>query len=372
MPSHIAPTTPTTFTLKLTIISRVLLSILVALYQIIFNLRPSWPTKRIFGVSFIRQLRNLTFEQKRSLDPPTGDAIKSYCIKEKLNLISSDLDCSSPSTGSTSPASASPNAAPDATLHSITTRGGNKTLILLYFHGGGYCAPINSLGHLPVVLQCAEVCEANTAAILEYSLAPEVKYPSQLIQAVAALKKLLETYRAEDVILGGDSAGGSLVLGVLAHLVRPHPMAPRIELNGSVLRGAVLASPWVKLSYEAPSYRVNAGKDYLSREAMEEFTRAWAPMHGEIWADPISVAKEFWDAVPVKAMLITAGTWEVFVDDILEFAKMVGAEKAGSGARVELAVCHEEVHDQWLFDCALGCRGEMLRSSLRWLKDRAT
>jgi hypothetical protein len=49
-------------------------------------------------------------------------------------------------------------------------------------------------------------------------------------------------------LLGGDSAGGNLALGVLAHVIKPHPDVPLIargEAGGEKrFKGVFVLSPW--------------------------------------------------------------------------------------------------------------------------------
>lgn len=54
-------------------------------------------------------------------------------------------------------------------------------------------------------------------------LAPEYKYPSQLIEAVAGYQYLVNTLGIDEskILLAGDSAGGNLSTALLLHLARP-------------------------------------------------------------------------------------------------------------------------------------------------------
>ena len=56
-------------------------------------------------------------------------------------------------------------------------------------------------------------------------LAPDYKYPSQLIEVLAGYHYLVNTLGiSEDKIcVCGDSAGGNLAAAFLLHLARPHP-----------------------------------------------------------------------------------------------------------------------------------------------------
>lgn len=109
--------------------------------------------------------------------------------------------------------------------------------ILLYFHGGGFV--FGSLStHGNHIGALARASCARTLAI-EYRLAPEAPAPAALNDAVAAYRFLLaEGISSDRIVLAGDSAGGTLVLGVLIAL----------RDSGAPLPAAGVAlSPWVDL-----------------------------------------------------------------------------------------------------------------------------
>lgn len=359
MPSHVRPTLSAAqiIILILTVLARVSVAISVGISQIVLRTIPSWPAKRIIAISLLRGIRELSFEQKRFLFEPTGQAVTKYCRAQHIDVTAVSLDCGT--------------SAPEARLHLVRVPKGRGDNIILFFHGGGYVSALSGPGHMPLVLRSAEAANAATVAVLEYTLAPELRYPGQLIEAGTALSKLLENHKPENIILEGDSAGGHLVLSLLAHLLNPHPKAPKIDLKGAKLRAAVLVSPWVRLTYNAPSYTVNAKRDFLTKAAMEDFTRQWVPDRSEKWADPFSAAKALRQRMPVEAMLLTVGSWEVFLDDVLDISKLLKAVEVGSGDPVELVLSPEEVHDQPVMDCATSLEGHMLREILKWLKARA-
>lgn len=60
---------------------------------------------------------------------------------------------------------------------------------------------------------------------VDYKLAPEFRYPSQLIETLAAYHHLVNTLGVSEtkICLAGDSAGGCLSAGFLLHLARPNP-----------------------------------------------------------------------------------------------------------------------------------------------------
>ncbi|GAB7322425.1 hypothetical protein MBLNU13_g03371t1 [Cladosporium sp. NU13] len=275
----------------------------------------AWPWRRIFAVTFLRMNRKLdSMNIRRDSKRTTGDAIRHACLERKLKLRSHGVHC---------------DQWPSATLHEIETNSHSQETVLLYFHGGGYRNPLEGNGHMPVVLECAKALDATRVFILEYGLTPELQYPGQLVQAACALNLLLNQlgYRPDQVVIGGDSAGGNLALALLAHIKQPHPLVPNVErvpVDGE-LKGALLISPWVSNKPAAASYKENAKKDYLTREAVEAFARLWAPKE-ELWGDFFQAPTNFWAGLPVKRVLLTIGGFEVFRDDVRTFATIMEAK----------------------------------------------
>lgn len=220
---------------------------------------------------------------------------------------------------------------PSATLHEITSSPHPEERILLYFHGGGYRNPLKEAAHMPLVLEINKALNDDGAGrvfLLEYGLTPELQYPGQLVQSACALNLLLTQLECGlgQIVIAGDSAGGNLVLALLAHIKQPHPLVPKIEslTRTEKLKGALLISPWVSNAFTTESYKENAGKDYLLHESMESFTQSWCPER-ELWADFSQAPADFWRELPVERVLLTVGGFEVFRDDVRAFATTMEA-----------------------------------------------
>lgn len=80
---------------------------------------------------------------------------------------------------------------------------------------------------------------------LDYHLAPELTYPTQLDEAKAAYDYLRQDMAipANRLVVAGDSAGGHLVLSLLLALNQ------RSSQSQSKLGGGMLFSPWLSLHY---------------------------------------------------------------------------------------------------------------------------
>lgn len=319
-----------------------------------------WPWRRILGVLFLRVMGKLSsYEAFRSLQKQlsTGDAIRTACEERKLQVISHHVAC---------------DEYPPATLHEINLDNNKlQDRVFLYFHGGGYRNPISGKGHVPIILECAKALGAGKTFVLEYGLTPELQYPGQLYQAACALNKLLVDldYQPRQIVVGGDSAGGNLLLTLLAHIKQPHPLVPVVRLpkENSKLRGALAISPWVSTTYTARSYDENDSKDYLTRSRLELLNRAWMPKQ-ELWADFLQAPAGFWATLPVDSMLFTAGGFEVFRDDIRALAASIRTET--SSKLLEYFEAPGEIHVEPAVDAALSLpRCKTFLEALRWCRD---
>ncbi|GAA12748.1 alpha/beta hydrolase [Gordonia alkanivorans] len=97
--------------------------------------------------------------------------------------------------------------------------------VIYYLHGSGYvvCSPRT---HRGLVARLGNLTELS-AFSLDYRLGPEHPWPCAGNDAIRGYRWLLaQGYRAEDIVIAGDSAGGHLALDILAvnHATRtPQP-----------------------------------------------------------------------------------------------------------------------------------------------------
>ena len=263
---------------------------------------------------------------------------------------------------------------------------------LLYFHGGGYVNPMRAVGHVPFALSCAAASQAKEVVFVEYSLAPEYQYPTQLIQAIASFRYLVDTLKVspDEIIIGGDSAGGNMAGALFAHLAVPSPYAAPLNLGGKKVRAALFVCPWTSMSVDFDSYETNDGKDYLNRRQAVEFKDAWNPKEADVWANLLGAkgSTETWDQVfgrndspgLVERAMVVVGTAEVLLGDCRTFGqnhlrgeKVVGGRGADWTALDEqpfvYVECESEVHVQAALDSAVGYEGgAMTCAILHWLK----
>ncbi|MCA1908687.1 MAG: alpha/beta hydrolase [Magnetospirillum sp.] len=102
-------------------------------------------------------------------------------------------------------------------LFDTAPAGGDRRPVLVYFHGGGFA--LNGLDTHERLLRLLALKSGVAVLALGYSLAPEVRFPGQVQEAMETLS-WLRRHGAEhgldghNVAVGGDSAGANLALAV--------------------------------------------------------------------------------------------------------------------------------------------------------------
>jgi acetyl esterase/lipase len=333
--------------------------------------------------------------------PTTGDAVRQYCKEHELELRSVSVLISSKTRDMEIPSAQLHLVTPKEVEHATTPR---AKRVLLYLHGGGYRFPLPGASHMQFALRLANAAQASCLAMLEYGLAPNLQHPGQLVHAIEALRYLLRDsandgagYAARDVFLFGDSAGGNMVAGLLAHVRYASPYAESIDLAGR-LGAAAMLSPWVSMRHDAKSYVANASVDTIDVDGGLVSRSEWKPKEGDRFADMLCVAgdastlgtgsadvKEFWTGVfrgqerVVERALILAGGDEIIRDDVVAFGEAAGAVTRVPGLvdgqdgdeEVLLVTCPGETHCGAILDVIAGIETEigMLAELLEWLND---
>jgi acetyl esterase/lipase len=226
--------------------------------------------------------------------------------------------------------------------------------ILLYFHGGGYVFGSPKiydamLGHLSK--------RVGAEAILpKYPLSPETKFPAALNTARAAYDGVrAQGYRPEQIIIGGDSAGGNLALALLAQLLRDGAATPA---------GAFAFSPVTDMTYSGASISVNASRDViLPAERVVEMAQMFLDGHDPL--DPLvsPIHADFTGAPPAW---ITVGDTEILLDDTRRIVNVM--QKQGVDAQMHI---ERDLPHVWpLFHNILPESRATLDKLADWISDR--
>lgn len=193
--------------------------------------------------------------------------------------------------------------------------------VFFYLHGGGYVNGSSKTHHR----LASFLSRATGLKVLlpDYRLAPEHPFPAAVQDALAAFGGMLkEGVAVEDVVVGGDSAGGGLALSLLIALR---------DAGAPMPAGAVLLSPWTDLSVSAETYDRLADVDpSITREGLAEAARQYL---GRASADHPLVSPLFADLNGLPPLLVQVGAHETMIADSTRLAER--AEAAGVEVTLE-------------------------------------
>ena len=184
--------------------------------------------------------------------------------------------------------------------------------VMLYLHGGAYIIG-GANTHRALCAHLAKRGQMDVCA-LDYRLAPEYPFPAARDDAVAAIEALLDMgYAPEQIVVGGDSAGGNLSLISslrLRDLGRPQPAAlvcfsPVTDFTGAHL-------------HEPP-----AGDPLINRAWVEQALSLYCPP-GVAHDDP-GLSPQFADLHGLPPLLLQVGEDEILRNDSLRFAEKAQA-----------------------------------------------
>jgi len=214
----------------------------------------------------------------------------------------------------------------------IVPQGVQSTRVILFLHGGSFNSG-SIVSHRTLAGNVALASKARSL-LIEYRLAPEHPFPAAVEDAVAAYEWLLAQGCApSQIVLAGDSAGGTLTLALLIHL-RDH--------NKPMPAAAVCLSPAPDLTFSGESWILNAKKDLMldarkERKAVEIYLRG---------ADPRAplASPYFGDLRGLPPLLIQIGSHELLLSDSTRLAEKAKA----AGVDVTLEVWPGMQHE-WQF-----------------------
>lgn len=197
-----------------------------------------------------------------------------------------------------------------------------KSQVLFYIHGGGFIfGSADTHKHM-----AADIAgQLGIKAVLpNYRLAPENPYPAGFEDVVASYRALLEMgYKAKNIIIGGDSAGGGLTFALLAYIKANNLPMPACSFTFAAL---------TNMAEEPESLKINARSDcVLAANRFGELRDAYAP--GEDLKAPYlsPIYADFTGATPV---LLQASKGEMLLDDSKAMHKRLTAQ--GVDARLSL------------------------------------
>lgn len=219
---------------------------------------------------------------------------------------------------------------------SVTAAGATRDKVLIWFHGGGYvlgsAKGFQELGHT------LSRASGVTVVLPDYRRAPENKFPAAVDDGVAAITDLVSTYGADNVAVGGDSAGGGLTLAALIVLRDQDVALPA---------AAVFISPLLDFTASGASVDLYDGKDVaVSRGSIANLREAYLQGHDP--QDPLA-SPVFAELGGLPPSLFLVGSNEVLLDDSLRAATAVTT----GGGTAAVSLYEDMVHVWPLFSSIL-------------------
>ena len=202
--------------------------------------------------------------------------------------------------------------------------------VILQLHAGGYTGAVRNAYYVFAGLY-NEVSHGCSVLTPDYRVAPENPYPAALEDAVASYQWLMDKgYFGEQIILGGDSAGGGLAMALCMYLKDHHMPMPC---------GIVAMSPWTDLTASGESYETNYEKDPLFGNTKESliYVNDYAGDHDKMDAYISPLFGNFKEFPP---MLIQVGSIEMLLSDSVS----VAAKARQQGVKVRLSVYEGMFH----------------------------
>ncbi len=199
--------------------------------------------------------------------------------------------------------------------------------IYMTLFGGGYMiGNLESTRWIPYLL--SKVTNYRCLNI-GYRLAPEHPFPAALDDSIKAYQWLLaEDFDPNNIIIGGESAGGGLTMATLLKLK---------ELKLPLSKAAVMMSPWVDLTVSGKSLETNYKYEPEMADGLKTIASLYAG--GNSTKNPL-ISPVFADLGGLPPLLIQAGGIEALLDD-----SILLAERAKSaGVQVTLEVYEKMTH----------------------------
>jgi acetyl esterase len=215
-------------------------------------------------------------------------------------------------------------------------RRGGMLPVVIYTHGGGWILGDKDT-HERLVREVANAAGA-VVVFVDYTPAPDARYPVQNEQAYATLEWVAE-HAAEigadpsRIAVMGDSVGGNMAT-VLTLMAK--------ERSGPSLAAQVLFYPVTDADFETSTYERYADGPWLTRPAMRWFWDAYAPGEGrrsEPTASPLRADLELLAGLPPA--LIVNGEHDVLAAEGQAYARRL----MEAGTRTTHARYSGTIHD---------------------------
>lgn len=175
---------------------------------------------------------------------------------------------------------------------------------IIYFHGGGYVT-----GSPKAVIEFISRLALRTNSIVLapfYPTAPEEPYPNAHVFSSKFVESILNELQINKFYLGGDSAGGALVLSVFKNLT---------TANQSKVTGCLLISPWVEPTSATGTIQSNSDKDVADSDYLINCYNTY--LNNKEIQNRYPVEFNAANLTTLPRTLITIGTHEMLLDQVM-------------------------------------------------------
>jgi acetyl esterase/lipase len=209
----------------------------------------------------------------------------------------------------------------------LTPPGADRSLALLWFFGGGYQTGSPSTTRALAATIAGQI--GAWALVPAYRLRPEHALSASLDDALIAYRWLAQDMgTADQIVVGGESAGGGLALRLLC--------AAR-DAGDPLPAAGVVISPWTDLAMSGGSWQTNAASEALFSSSFLERTRQNLSLTDP--KDP-RISPLYADLSGLPPLLIHVSGAEVALDDSLRFAERARAAGVDATLRVFPGLWH--------------------------------
>jgi cation diffusion facilitator CzcD-associated flavoprotein CzcO/acetyl esterase/lipase len=199
----------------------------------------------------------------------------------------------------------------------VAPKRGDGAGVVLYLHGGAFCLG-DARTHRSITTRLARD-SGMPVWVPEYRLAPEHPYPAALDDVLQCYQELnRQGYRADQIVVAGDSAGGALALALALRLREQGEAAPA---------GLLLISPVTDAALSGPTM---AAADPMIRRAWLEQALRWYNCPASVEAHHPLLA----NLHGLPPMLVQVGDEEVLLSDATRLAQH--AANCGVPCRLEV------------------------------------
>lgn len=228
---------------------------------------------------------------------------------------------------------------------------GNKDAeyVMVFYHGGGFVIP-GMEPHVDMVMRFVQWSNNKLAVFcVAYTLAPGKNYPTQINQAVEGLRYVLSlpNRSPSKTLLGGDSAGGNLVIAVLSHISgHPHPSVKPLEVSEKLFGGITIA-PWVSSDdTKFASMRQFQDRDIIGPTHLHYWIGCYKgdkSVKDDEYITPEIANSSWWTDAKISSLLVTAGEHEALRDQIVSWTEKF--QQGAPGVQVKFVIGQKETHD---------------------------